>query len=91
MRQYQPYTPPPSPNYPLDSVGSEVISGVRSICRYLHIGPATFYGWIRAHGFPATRTPEGRWITSTALIDGWILARVESQKLTREAETTDAL
>lgn len=88
MRQYHPFIPPVPPD---PVAGSEVLSGVRSICRYLHIGPATFYGWTCEHGFPATRTPEGRWLTSTALIDGWILARVEGQKLTRETETTDAL
>lgn len=91
MPRYRLTSPPIALTYPLDSSGSEVISGVRNICAFLRIGHATLYGWIRAHGFPATRTPEGRWLTSTALIDRWILARVEAQKRSCETETKDTL
>jgi|CXWL01.1.fsa_nt_gi hypothetical protein len=77
----QPEMTPIPPLHTLDRA-VEVLSGVRSICRYLHIGPATFYRWTAHHRFPATLTPEGRWLTSTTLIDGWILARVEVQEPT---------
>lgn len=94
MRQYPPFTPPVPPNSVTES---EVLSGVRSICRYLHIGHETFYRWTTQERFPAAFSPDCRWLTSTTLIDEWILARVEAQQralhadATDEAETTDAL
>jgi hypothetical protein len=57
-----------------------VFLGVRSICRYMSIGPSTFYIWTRTSGFPATRTPDGRWMTSAALVDEWLRSRLESQR-----------
>jgi len=60
---------------------AQVFLGVRSICSYLHIGPSTFYTWARRYDFPATRSPEGRWMTCTALIDQWINERLDSQRL----------
>lgn len=57
-----------------------VLIGVRAICAYTQIGTHTFYHWLREHGFPATRTPGGRWMTSKSLIDGWILAREKAQR-----------
>jgi hypothetical protein len=59
---------------------AQVFVGVRAICSYMHIGPSTFYTWARGHDFPATRTPDGRWMTCTALIDDWIRDRLEGQK-----------
>ena len=59
---------------------AQVFVGVRTICSYMHIGPSTFYTWTRGYGFPATRTPEGRWMTCTALIDRWIKDRMEKQR-----------
>ena len=55
---------------------AQVFLGVRSICAYLHIGPSTFYAWARNFDLPATRTPDGRWMISTALIDDWMRARL---------------
>ena len=53
-----------------------VFLGVRSICRYMSIGPSTFYLWIGAYGFPAARIPDGRWMTSAALVDEWLRERL---------------
>ena len=62
---------------------AQVFVGVRSICSFMRIGPSTFYTWARGYDFPATRTPDGRWMTCTALIDSWIGDRLEQQR--REA------
>ncbi len=59
---------------------AHVCLGVRSICGYMRIGPSTFYTWTRGYDFPATRTPDGRWMTCTALIENWIKNRLERQK-----------
>jgi predicted DNA-binding transcriptional regulator AlpA len=55
--------------------------GVRKICAYVQISPHTFFRWQREHGFPATRTPGGRWMTSKGLIDTWIIARDKAQRV----------
>jgi hypothetical protein len=57
-----------------------VLIGVRSICRYVQIGPQTFYKLHTEHDFPATRLPDGRWCTSRNLIDEWIIRRWKEQK-----------
>jgi hypothetical protein len=59
---------------------AQVFVGVRAICSYMRIGPSTFYTWARGYDFPATRTPDGRWMTCTALIDSWIGHRLEQQQ-----------
>jgi predicted DNA-binding transcriptional regulator AlpA len=66
----------------LDAAG---FMGVRSICEYMGIGHSTFYLWIRRYQFPASRTPDGRWVTSAALIDEWLRGRLEIQRKQVEA------
>lgn len=56
-----------------------VVTGVRNICRYMQIGPQTFYNLHTNHGLPAMRLPDGRWSTSKNLIDDWIIARWKAQ------------
>jgi predicted DNA-binding transcriptional regulator AlpA len=60
-------------------LNAAVFMGVRSICQYMGIGHSTFYLWTRGYGFPATRTPDGRWVTSAALIDEWLRSRLQEQ------------
>ncbi|MEP7152448.1 MAG: hypothetical protein ABI856_12120 [Nitrospira sp.] len=67
---------------------SQVFLGVRSICSYLHIGPSTFYLWARDYDLTATRTPDGRWVTCTAMIDDWIRERLARE---READAMEAM
>ena len=57
-----------------------VLIGVRDICRYVQIGPQTFYKLHTGHNFPAARLPGGRWCTSRTLIDEWIVRRWKEQK-----------
>ena len=68
-----------------------VLIGVRNICAYTRIGPNTFYRWCQKHGFPATLTPDGRWITSKQLIDNWIVALWKAQRATQHRERETAL
>ena len=57
-----------------------VLIGTRRICQYCQIGPNTFYRWQRNHTFPATLTPDGRWMTSKSIIDNWIVERWKAQR-----------
>lgn len=57
-----------------------VLIGVRNICKYVRIGPQTFYKLHTYHDFPATRLPDCRWCTSRNLIDEWIVSRWKAQK-----------
>lgn len=67
-----------------------VLVGVKSIRRYMQIGPNTFYTFQRVHGLPAMRLPDGRWCTSKNLIDDWIVARWKAQaQETAEPETEE--
>ena len=58
----------------------KILVGVRSICAYVRIGNSTFYRWHQVEDFPAMRTPDGRWCTSSGLIDGWIVTRWRAQR-----------
>jgi hypothetical protein len=60
---------------------AQVFLGVRTICEFMRIGPSTFYTWTRRFDFPATRTPDGRWMTCTALVEDWIVKRLELDRL----------
>lgn len=53
---------------------------LREIGAYCRRHPATVKRWIETRGFPAARLPDGRWTTSEALIDGWLLARARIQR-----------
>ncbi len=52
-----------------------MIFGLRDIGEVLHRSPRTISRWIDEQGLPACKLPNGNWITSTALIDTWIMAR----------------
>ncbi|WP_447983828.1 hypothetical protein [Nitrospira sp. Nam74] len=56
-----------------------LLIGTRAICRYGRISTATFYDWMRNHGLPAAKLPDGRWVTSKVLIDDWVLGLWRSQ------------
>ncbi len=65
-----------------------ILTGVRSICKYMQIGPHTFSKLYTFHGLPAMRLPDGRWSTSKNLIDDWIVAQWKAQTagLTKPSE-----
>ena len=53
------------------------IIGVRAIARHMHMSTGTILQLLHHHDFPACQLPGHlkRWITTTSLIDRWILAR----------------
>ncbi len=42
--------------------------------------------WIRTHGVPAARLPDGRWFTTMGLIEAWIMERRARDPLVMKAE-----
>jgi excisionase family DNA binding protein len=44
------------------------------IAAYLQVHRRTAWRWVHEHGLPAMQTPAGTWMTTTTLIDLWILA-----------------
>ena len=57
-----------------------MIFGLRDIGEVLHRSPRTISRWIDEQGLPACKLPNGNWLTSTALIDTWIMARGQLQQ-----------
>ena len=59
-------TPNPAPAI----VGLEAIGALFGRTRW------TVRRWIATEGFPASRLPDGAWVTTHTLIDGWISDRI---------------
>ena len=51
--------------------------GLNEIGNVVGRSPRTVQRWIKIHGFPACKLPNGNWFTTDSLIDTWILARHE--------------
>ena len=58
---------------------TRVLTGLDEIGRYLHVHRRTAWRWIQTQFIPAMQTPAGTWITTTNLIDLWVLAASEAR------------
>lgn len=52
-----------------------LIFGIDTMAWLMHRSKDTIRRWIRYRDFPALRYPNGEWVTSTGLIDQWLLAQ----------------
>jgi len=52
-----------------------LIQGLSAVTKYTGYSLSTIRRWAKHHAFPIGKLPDGSWITSTELIDRWILAR----------------
>ena len=70
-----------------------VLVGLDAIGRYLHVSRRTAWRWIQEYALPAMQTPARTWMTTTSLIDLWILAVWDQQRgkppLPEHAPTVD--
>ena len=57
--------PNPNPN---------ILEGLNAISAFIGKSPNTTAAWIRNYGLPATKTPNGRWLTHKSLILQWMYA-----------------
>ena len=60
-----------------------LIYGLENIAKYLRVSVPTARRWYKLHEFPMCKTPDGRYMTSTALGDAWITARGNFQRRAR--------
>ena len=67
-----------------------LLLGLEEIAMYLRVKPTTVRRWYRKHALPLAKTPAGVTLTSTELIDQWIMARHRVQ-VARDAEMGKAL
>jgi excisionase family DNA binding protein len=67
-------------------LADRLLHGLDEIACYLRVSRRTVYRWIEDIGLPAMQTPARTWITSTRLIDQWILALSQLQWKARQAE-----
>jgi len=54
---------------------SYIVETLPEIGRTVGRSDQTVRKWIKIHGFPAAKAPNGKWMTTHGLIDNWILAR----------------
>ena len=52
-----------------------LLHGLTEIARYCRRSTSAVHRWIKRHGMPAALGPDGSYMTSEALIDGWIVSR----------------
>lgn len=59
----------------------EVIYGIKAIAAYMDRHPNTIRNWMQRHAFPASKMPNGWFITTKSLINQWIVAghKIEMQ------------
>lgn len=67
-----------------------ILTGVRTICRYLKMGTQTFYMLQAEHDLPVMQLPDGRWCTSRNLIDDWIVSRWRAQKAASKQDMVES-
>ena len=51
-----------------------LLRGLEEIARYLKVSRRTAWRWIKDYGLPAMQSPGRVWLTTTSLIDLWILS-----------------
>jgi excisionase family DNA binding protein len=64
-----------------------VLKGLDEIAGYLRISRRTACRWVHQHALPAMQSPAGTYITTTSLIDLWIIAVTETQRGWKIRET----
>lgn len=52
-----------------------VLITVKVIAEYLHVAPKTVIAWAKIREFPLSWLPDGRRVTTSDLINSWLLAR----------------
>lgn len=56
-----------------------MLEGIASIAEFIGRSYNTTYKWIMEHGLPATKTPEGIWLSHKGLILQWMYAGHQSE------------
>ena len=59
----------------MDREAVPIVTGLEDIGAIFGRSRWTIARWVKSHGFPAARLPNGEYCTTPGLIDGWIMAR----------------
>ena len=62
-----------------------VILGLANIGKVFGRSRWSIARWIREHGMPAARLPDGTWFTTMGLNEAWIMERRAQDPLVRQA------
>jgi hypothetical protein len=62
---------------------TRILRGLDEIGAYLKVHRRTAWRWIMDYGFPAMQAPNGTWMSSTSLVDLWILSVQSMQRQTK--------
>ena len=65
---------PKSKLKPKQNLNPKILEGLAAISDYIGKSPNTTVSWIKNYGLPATKTPDGKWISHVDLILQWFLA-----------------
>jgi hypothetical protein len=57
-----------------------LLYGLPAIGAYMGYSVRTIGRWIHREGFPAGKLPEGVWMSSTELVDRWLMTRNPCRK-----------
>jgi len=68
---------------------TRVLRGLDQIAAYCQVSPRTIRRWIDKHAFVAIRGPSAGYMTTTSLIDLWLLAYHSCQSKATKVEATD--
>lgn len=62
----------------------KMLRGTKEITQYLGISSYTLHMWREHHGLPVAKTPSGLLMTTTTMIDTWLLSRHQSNRIKLE-------
>ena len=74
---------------PPTTTGPRVLWGTEQIGEYLRIHRLTAWRWIKKRGLPAAQMHKGKWLTTTSLIDHWIVTMRQIQLERKKAHSKD--
>jgi excisionase family DNA binding protein len=65
---------------------TRTLLGLDQIAAYLQVHRRTAWRWVHEYGLPAMQPPAGTWLTTTSLVDLWILACANTRTHPRVVE-----
>ncbi len=74
---------------PPTKVAPKVLWGTEEIGAYLRVHRLTVSRWIQKRGLPAAQMHKGKWLTTTSLVDHWIITTRQIQIKRKKAHSNN--